>query len=600
MKIIFDIETNGLLNELTEVHCIATYDFNKYELYTDIEEGLEKLSSADEIIGHNIAGFDIPAIQKVYPQWTYKSLTDTMLLWCILKPEEQQNSLENLALKMGLESKVQHEDWSKYTEEMGERCLSDVRINYSIYQSIINDRHHKMVEEALKIEQQVALIHARQTMNMVGYDTTKAIALYKKLQVEYDSLTEEIQDKAPWSTKIHGIPLKRQKEAKAEGAPVTKALKKNGEPTANALKWVDNPQGDFCKVEINPLNLDSSGEVTRYLLSLGWKPTEWNLVTDKETGEKRPSSPKLTEDSYVSLPEGVGQLIGRYNMIKHRKNSILGKKKTTGSLIIAKKYNGYVPADAFTCGTPTSRYRHSGAVCNIPRPSTPYGSEIRDLFTAHPGHWMAGIDLSGIEARMLAHYVALKRYPGWKEAVDLIAGSGDFHQANADAWSISRELAKPVVYSIFYGGGAKRVGAAAGRDERGGKKIKDDFYKLHPTLKRLMDDIKSAASRGFLKGLDGRPLYIRQPYRALNSLLQGSAACVFKQWMIKCNEEMPEGIKQIIAYHDELQFDAVTEEIAIEWKERVCEIALETGDMMNIKVPVEAEGAVGRSWKDTH
>ena len=85
MRLAFDIETDGLLQDLTQIHCIAAQDLNTNEKHfwsgAYITEALDFLLTADQLFGHNIIGFDYQAIRKVYPAWSYKGTTyDTLIL----------------------------------------------------------------------------------------------------------------------------------------------------------------------------------------------------------------------------------------------------------------------------------------------------------------------------------------------------------------------------------------------------------------------------------------------------------------------------------------------------------------------------------------
>ena len=632
-RYVFDIETNGLLLDVTKIHCISVYDIDEGTSYTysgkEVSSGLILLKDATELIGHNITGYDIPAIRKLYPKWrTYATLMDTLLLTCILHPDYGILSLEDWAIKLKIESKVQHEDWSTLSDEMIERCESDVRINFKVYERLINSPAYDKVKEPLNLEQQVALIHAQQVVTGVTFNVKKGIFLLGELDGRLHKRRELLIDTGPMTCMLPGIAKKNQRDVRSSKEQMIsqglvpsgthKHLKADGTYTVATKKYFPDGEylkvcGPYTKIEIKKLNPDSKEEVKDLLLTLGWVPTEWNRRKDKVTDEWRVTSPKLTEDSYASLPPGFGQTVAEYNMMSHRRNFLLNKKdKTKGALAaVYKRGDGRVTPDAFTCGTPTSRYRHSGTVCNIPRPSTVYGPEIRSLFRVPEGSLMVGIDLSGIEARMLAHYLLAGNYTRGRETADLILSpdkTNDFHSYNAKNWGVSRDIAKNTLYALMYGAGAKKLADTAGKPESMGKRLKKDFYKAHPGIKELIDDLERAYDKkGWIKGLDGRPLYVRSKMKLLNTLLQNAAAVVFKDWMVSIEKDRIDNwrtkklIKQIIAYHDELQFEINgSEEIAKLWGWRCEEIATEVGKRLGIQVPINAEAKIGNNWKETH
>lgn len=159
----------------------------------------------------------------------------------------------------------------------------------------------------------------------------------------------------------------------------------------------------------------------------------------------------------------------------------------------------------------------------------------------------------------------------------------------------------------MYGAGAKRLAITAGYPENQGAKIKKVFYKEHPGIKELVDDLENAYSRkGWIRGIDGRPLYVRSAMKLLNTLMQNTATIIFKVWMVLLEDKrythgMHKVVHQIIAYHDELQYEVEgSEDVAEKWKKICEEASLEVGTSLGILVPIASEGKVGKSWEDCH
>ncbi len=580
------------------------------------------MSKAKLLVGHNICQYDLIVLEMLYGWVPSCPVFDTLVAGNILMPEEVL-SLETWAKKLRLKvQKVQHEDWTTYSPDMGRRCQADVSINLAVYRYLLSHKDVSSIEEGLHLEQEVARIHAKQTLHMVSFDIQKGIELLQLIDTELEELEERILKEAPWHTYIPGTAKVRQAAEKEErsrsieeGKPVkcTKAFTNSGAYSKITVNYFGEDlykvKGPYTKVEIVPTNLNNPADVKELLYSLGWIPDDWNIVKQPD-GTWKKTSPKLTESSYESLPEGLGKDIARYNTLKHRRNFLLSRKDNTkGALAQVLKYDGRVPAHAFTCGTPTARYRHSGVVCNIPRVTSVLGEEVRALFRATPGNYQVGMDLARIEARMLAHYLLVGKYTGADETVKLILSedkSMDFHTANAKAWGVDRDTAKSILYALMYGASGKKLAQIAGRKESQGQKIKEEFYDLHPGIKELIDDLDNAVKqRGHLIALDGRPLYIRESYKALNSLLQNAAAIYFKHWMVQVdrakNDQGFSSCHQMIAYHDELQFDCdVSNEEAEKFAKMVTTVALMVGEYLGIRVPTAAEAKIGRNWRDCH
>lgn len=645
--IVYDIETDGLLDTVSKVHCISTYDidtgekrrFTCNDLVNSVWHGVHYLEQANTLICHNQKSYDVLVLQKLHGFDPKGLLVDTLLLGCLMLPEKGIMSLENWAEFLRLtQKKVQHEDWSTYTEAMGIRCDADVDINVAVYKYLISlPRAPEVVLDALQLEQEVASIHAEQALTGVAFDVNKAIALVRELDERLNKRRAILMAEGPSEIRLPGIPIIRQESERAERlADLDKGLlpagtigpfKKDGNYTkvteAYFGKDLHTVKGFYSKVEHKPFNPDSKDEVKKLLLSLGWKPTEWNFKKDKSggllknaSGSLIPTSPKLTEDSYGSLPPGLGQAVAEYNMMNHRRNSILNiKDNSKGALArVADRGDGRVSAEAFTCGTPTSRYRHQGVVCNIPRPSSPYGKEIRSLFTVSAGNLLVGVDLSGIEARCLAWYLLLGKFTDAQKTADLILSpdkGNDFHSYNAKQWGVSRDTAKSGLYALIYGAGAPKLANTLGKPESQGAKLKRDFYAAHPGIKELMEKLELALSRngGYIKAVDGRPIFIRSNNRLLNSLLQTTAAIVFKRWMVRIHEVVSQDallkdiVKQVIAYHDELQFEVSGPAVrvaAVHLCSIVEQAAIDVGKELGCPIPIEAEAKVGVNWAETH
>jgi len=147
--IIFDIEGNNLREKITKVWCIATYNLeeNKYVSFMpeEIEDGLAYLSSANNLVGHGIIGFDLPALSKLHSFHPSSNIIDTLILSRLENPDRETplgcssgaHSVEAWALRLRLKQlKVEHEDWSIFTPEMLHRCETDVVIQTEIYKHL--------------------------------------------------------------------------------------------------------------------------------------------------------------------------------------------------------------------------------------------------------------------------------------------------------------------------------------------------------------------------------------------------------------------------------------------------------------------------------
>ena len=110
--------------------------------------------------------------------------------------------------------------------------------------------------------------------------------------------------------------------------------------------------------------------------------------------------------------------------------------------------------------------------------------------------------------------------------------NGDIHTTNQNLAGLkTRDQAKTFIYALVYGAGDAKIGSVAGGGIKKGKELKQTFFKNLPSLRTLKDKVQKASERGFLKGLDGRKIYVRSQHAALNTLLQGGGAIVMKKAM---------------------------------------------------------------------
>ena len=202
-RLVFDIEGNNLVRYITKLWCICICDLsspNHIEQYTpsSISEGLSRLSEADIIIGHNICGFDIPAIKKLYPDWSYKSARDTYCMSKLFNPERTKgHSLESYGEEFGI-VKPEHEDWTQYSPEMLHRCTEDVKINTRLYQELVM-KHCTNWNwlDALLLEQEDTLIQIEQEENGVDFNKDEACKLIKVIDTKINNLSEELLLRLP-------------------------------------------------------------------------------------------------------------------------------------------------------------------------------------------------------------------------------------------------------------------------------------------------------------------------------------------------------------------------------------------------------------------
>ena len=214
---------------------------------------------------------------------------------------------------------------------------------------------------------------------------------------------------------------------------------------------------------------------------------------------------------------------------------------------------------------------------------------------------MVGADLSGIELRMLAHYLA--RYDQWRYTKILL--TGDIHQTNAEAIGVTRRQVKTISYAFLYGAGNLKLGytydkqLSEAQAKKKGAEIRKAYIAAIPGLKELLQAVHKASERGYVLGLDNRRILVDSRHKSLNYLIQGSSAIIAKRWMILANERLPKHTHQLAFVHDELQFETKEENVN-DLKFTLELSAAEAGEYYKLRTPIAAESQSGKTWAEVH
>jgi len=254
------------------------------------------------------------------------------------------------------------------------------------------------------------------------------------------------------------------------------------------------------------------------------------------------------------------------------------------------------------CSVATNTFRCAHRKPNLGQ--VPADENFRNLFTASPGMAMVGADLSGIELRMLAHYLA--RYDGGRYANILL--NGDIHQVNADKIGITRRDVKTVTYAFLYGAGDVKIGLSVDKQlstnkaRARGKQVRSAFIKAIPGLAELLSAVKKRSSTGSIMAIDGRKILVDSEHKALNYLLQCSAGVIAKRWMLIAHQMIKEvGIDahQLAFVHDELQFECKPTYVN-DLKFTLENSAVRSGEYYKMRIPIAAEAKSGANWSEVH
>lgn len=620
--LLFDIETDGLLDELTTVHMLcavdtetqhtwALTDLAKIEWFVKTYLSLE----ADRPVpfgGHNIIGFDLPALQKVFPGFKpHAEHIDTLVLSRLIYSDLMESdtklteagklpkrftgshSLEAWGYRLGnykgdyqgpwSSKECAPDEWAKHLADMLDYCKQDVRVTHKLYLKLTEQEYAK---EAVTLEHEVQRIVQRQIRYGVCFDVGKAQALYADLLVRRDEVVRElVQVFGSWF----------------EGDGVFTPKRDNA--TLGYLAGVP-----FTKVKQVTFNPGSRQHIARCLKHLyGWSPKSFTETGLAEINEK------VLEG--LDYPEAV--LLKEYFLLDKRLGQL-----ADGQAGWLKKVSpaGRIHGNVNTNGAVTGRMTHSGPnLAQVPSNGAPYGSRCRELFKASEGKVMVGVDASSLEGRTLGHYAS--RYDGGEYAKILL--EGDVHWENTQALGLvprgtlrdkhneeheaKRAIAKTWFYAWLYGAGDKKLATTLGVSEAKAKSLRASFLKNAKALGMLQEDIaRVVKDKGYLKGIDGRVLRVRSEHSALNTLLQSCGALIMKRGLVILDKTLQAAgyipgvdYEFLLNVHDEWQIET-HEALAESIKETAINAIRQAGRYYKCRVPMEGDGKVGRNWSETH
>lgn len=545
-RLAIDIETDGL--DATEIWCAVTKDIDSGEVKVwKAANGLRQyIDSQDLLIGHNIISFDLPVLKKLWNLNTDSNpLKDTLIMSRLLNPVlEKGHSLDSWGVRLGLKKGDFSDFDGGLSEDMVDYCIQDVEITHALFTHL--DSSLLDWGQSVDLEHEVAMVVKKQEENGFKLDVPKCMLMLANWQQSLMDIEEELQQVFQ---------------------PIT--TERYSDKTGKRLK---------DKVEV--FNPGSRKQIAERLMSLGWKPRKHTEKGSVIVDEKVLQTVKIPQAKpilrYLLLQKRVAQVKSWVENVSER---------------------GRVHCKVRTNGAITGRMTHSKPnLAQVPRVGSEYGEECRSVWTVEDGNVLLGADASGLELRMLAHYMDDKNYT--KEILE-----GDIHTANMQAAGLTdRDQAKTFIYAFLYGAGPAKIGQIVGGGEREGRRLIDSFLKNTPALQKLKDKVSRLAEKEWLPGLDGRRLIVRSQHAALNTLLQGAGAIVMKQALIILNRKLINGnmdARFVANVHDEWQIET-TEQDADTVGHFAVQSIRQAGIRLNLRCPLDGEFKVGLNWAATH
>ena len=611
--LVFDIETDGLLDVVTQAHCIVIGDLDADRVYEygpeQIANGLAHLTHAGTLIGHNIQSYDLPVLRKLHgwaPPSTCRVL-DTLIAGRPILPHlpdlddevaarakdkafgllHGKYSLEAWGVRFGL-AKVgaEIEDWSKWSPEIQARCVGDVHICKQLRRFLEPDGYPRA---ALELEHSVAAICEQITAAGAPFDTAAA----KRLQ-------------ASW--------VARRAELEAQLRAQFPAVK----------------------------NLNSRIQIAALLEARGWRPAKRTEKTEQ---------PVIDDALLETLPETYPEFTGlaEHYILGRRLGQLANGKQ---SWISSVHPDGHIHGGVIHIGTPHSRAKHlQPNMAQVPnhKKGAPFAAECRALFQ-RPGDWVfVTCDQANLQDRGFAHYLATHDGGAyaqtfadgidqhWRTAAALgLVAQAEERDKTSKVHTAIREGSKTFRYAFLFGAGSLRAGQiiadivqtvtviapgnALGAKfwagvkhpsepvlRRIGRRALDQFVAAAPGLRALRGKLAAEhRQHGWIEGLDKRRVPTGADYKALNRIVTAAEAIICKRWLCDVHAELcarfrygPDGDAYLALWvHDELVV-CCRPAIAGEIGELLVRHARKAGEHYGFRVPLEAEFKIGRDWAGT-
>ena len=338
-----------------------------------------------------------------------------------------------------------------------------------------------------------------------------------------------------------------------------------------------------------------------------------NLPYDRT---EKTSAPSFTKNFLQNHPNPVVKNIARAREINKAHTTFI-------DTILKHSHKGRIHAEinqlrSDSGGTVTGRFSYSNPnLQQIPARNKELGPKIRSLFIPEENCKWGVFDYSQQEPRLVVHYAAIQNMYAAGDVLDAYKeGDADFHQIVADMAEIPRDQAKTINLGLFYGMGKNKLQAELGVNKERANELFKQYHARVPFVKQLMDSVMSRAQdRGKVRTLLGRlcRFHLWEPnqfgihkalpheaalaehgpgikraytYKALNKLIQGSAADMTKKAMIELHKQ---GIIPHIQVHDELDISVTGPEQAVQIKD-VMESAVD------LEVPNKVDYESGPNW----
>ena len=548
MNLVFcDIETDGL--DATTIWCAVCRHNGESEVICNEKDFKDYVQRKEKVtfVFHNGIGFDVPVVERLWDFTFDRALvTDTLILSRLADPSRSGgHSLRNWGNILGF-AKGDHDDWSQLTTEMIDYCIRDVELTEAVYKRLMVELDG-FSQDSIDLEHEVQWVIQEQERHGWLLDQRLCHVLCAKFKERMNEIESDLQALFP---------------------PIVE--ERYSEKTGKRLKD-----------KVHVFNVGSRQQVAERLTAKG---AVWKELT--ATGKPVVDEKTLKENHHV--PEAAQVL--EYLLLQKRYAQV-------NSWIEHVQEDSRVHGRVITNGAVTGRMTHqSPNMAQVPSVNSEYGEDCRNCWIVPDGRRLVGVDASGLELRMLAHYM------GDEEFTNVLLRD-DIHTRNQTAAGLAtRPQAKTFIYAFLYGAGDAKIGSIVGGTAKDGNALRTRFLRNTPALEGLRERVGQASRKGYLIGLDGRRLWIRSEHSALNTLLQAAGAIIMKKALVLLDDYATQhkiDYKFVGNVHDEIQSEVATEQ-AEKFGWLAVECIKAAGLSFELRCPLDGEYKVGSTWTETH
>ena len=632
---VFDIEADGLLDEITKIHCLS-YTYNGKEVFTinDPKRIATFVEKQKFLLGHDIHRYDVKALEMILGVDITAKLYDTLPMSWVMFPKRTKHGLDSFAPDYGLK-KPKIDDWKGLTpEEYQYRCEEDVKINWALWCDLLkrfktlygNDKENlDRFFQYLSFKMKCAATAAETKWRL---DIDLAQKSFNTLEVQQGEKVEELKSVMPM------VPVKDKKNKPAWGHT------KDGNLYKRCQDWLDflEIQGlppktrgpvEYIKDYKEP-NPNSPDQVKEWLSSLGWEPCTYKYVTDDKTGKERkipqirysepghPRKGELTDSVKVLIDDnpGVGVLDG-LTVIQHRKAIFKNFLENVDE-------DGYVIAEISGL-TNTLRFQHKAPLVNLPGVDKPWGKEVRGcLIAPHSDALLCGSDMASLESTTKRHfiypydpeYVEEMSKEGFDEHLDLAVKATYLDQDDYDFYTRSnpdevndvdrfksikkvRTKFKPVNYSSVYGVGKLKMSRSTGMGVEEAANLIEAYWKRNWAVRKFASECKTKTVNKQMwvwNPVSNFWYTLRYEKDIFSTINQGTGAFCFDTWLIFC---MADDVFPCGQFHDEFiaPLDRKDEEVV---RSKLRKAIERTNDKLKLNVPLDIDIQFGDRYSEIH